>query len=85
MIVCLCHRVSDRDIAREARAGCNSFDELQFELGVGTGCGACLECAQDTFAQHCAGSQGNTCHAWPAGAEPDHTTPERRVHWVQAA
>jgi bacterioferritin-associated ferredoxin len=73
MIVCVCHRVSDRDIAREARAGCGSFEELQDELRVGTGCGACLDHAQATFSQHCAGRHGacaTTCHAWPAGQAP---------------
>ena len=49
MIVCVCHRVSDRDIEREVRHGCASFDELQDELRVGTACGSCLECAHDTF------------------------------------
>ena len=49
MIICLCHRVSDRDIARQARAGCASFEELQHELRVGTGCGACLEHARESF------------------------------------
>ncbi len=49
MIVCVCHRVSDRDIEREVRHGCGSFDELQDELRVGTACGRCLECAHDTF------------------------------------
>lgn len=49
MIVCLCHRVSDRDIAREVGSGCPSFDALQERTRVGTGCGACLECAHDTW------------------------------------
>jgi bacterioferritin-associated ferredoxin len=49
MIVCICHRVSDRDIARAARQGCASFDELQEQLRVGTACGACGDCARDTF------------------------------------
>ena len=49
MIVCVCHRVSDRDIEREVRHGCVSFDELQDELRVGTACGRCLDCAHDTF------------------------------------
>lgn len=67
MIVCVCHRVSDRDIAHEARAGCSSFDELQDATRVGTGCGACLGHAEATFSQHCAGRHGGgtTCHAWP--------------------
>jgi len=49
MIVCICHRVSDRDIVREAHAGCASFEELQESLLVGTACGACLDCAHETF------------------------------------
>ena len=46
MIVCVCHRVSDREIARHASAGM-SFDEIQFELGVATQCGRCETCARD--------------------------------------
>jgi bacterioferritin-associated ferredoxin len=49
VIVCVCHRVSDRDIEREVRHGCASFDELQDELRVGTACGSCTDCARDTF------------------------------------
>ncbi|WP_313077000.1 (2Fe-2S)-binding protein [Melaminivora sp.] len=53
MIVCVCRRVSDREIARHARAGMN-FDEIQFELGVATQCGRCEDCARDVVAQCCA-------------------------------
>ena len=49
MIVCVCHRVSDRDLEREVRQGCGSFEELQDELRVGTACGRCADCARDTF------------------------------------
>lgn len=49
MIVCVCHRVSDREIQRQARAGCTSFEELQFETGVSTCCGCCESCARDVF------------------------------------
>jgi bacterioferritin-associated ferredoxin len=58
MIVCVCHRVSDRDIAREARAGCADFDALQDSLRVGTACGACLDCAREAFEQHHVGPCG---------------------------
>jgi bacterioferritin-associated ferredoxin len=51
MIVCVCHRVSDRDIRRLAENGCHSFDELQMVTGVATCCGQCENCARDTFAQ----------------------------------
>jgi bacterioferritin-associated ferredoxin len=50
MIVCVCRRVSDRDIARHARAGMD-FDDIQFELGVATQCGQCEGCARDIVAQ----------------------------------
>lgn len=50
MIICVCHRVSDRDIARHARAGMG-FEEIQFELGVATQCGQCESCARDVVAQ----------------------------------
>ena len=50
MIVCICRRISDREIARQARAGM-SFDEVQFELGVSTECGQCEGCARDLVAQ----------------------------------
>ena len=50
MIVCVCHRVSDREIARHARAGMD-FSDIQLELGVATQCGQCEGCARDIVAQ----------------------------------
>jgi len=50
MIVCVCRRVSDREIARHAHAGMD-FDDIQFELGVATQCGQCEGCARDVIAQ----------------------------------
>lgn len=50
MIVCVCHRVSDREIARHARAGMD-FSDIQLELGVATQCGRCETCARDIVAQ----------------------------------
>jgi len=52
MIVCICHRISDRDIAQAAREGCASFEDLQDELCVATACGACHDCARNTFHEH---------------------------------
>ena len=61
MIVCVCHRVSDRDIAIAASSGCPSFDALQDELRVATACGACHDCAREVFddsrVQGCAGAR----------------------------
>lgn len=53
MIVCVCRRVSDREIARHVHAGM-TFDDIQFELGVATQCGQCESCARDVVAQCCA-------------------------------
>jgi len=71
MIVCVCQRVSDRDIARHVRAGWG-FDDIQLELGVATQCGRCEGCAREVVAQcssthpvaalHCA-SESQTQHA----------------------
>lgn len=58
MIVCVCHRVSDRQITQQVREGCASFEELQTELGVATRCGTCRQHAQAAFdAAICAGGQ----------------------------
>ncbi len=51
MILCICRRVSDRDIARAAGV-CTDFDELQDATGAGTACGACLDCARACFEAH---------------------------------
>lgn len=53
MIVCVCHRVSDRDIAREAAFGCPDFDALQEATRLGTACGACLDCARAEWRGAC--------------------------------
>ena len=41
MIVCLCHRISDRDIHRNVEAGIRNFDLLQDETGLSSACGCC--------------------------------------------
>ncbi|GLS16392.1 MULTISPECIES: (2Fe-2S)-binding protein [Hydrogenophaga] len=50
MIVCVCHRVSDKTIAHAARAGM-AFDDLQLELGVATQCGKCEGCARAVWSE----------------------------------
>lgn len=69
MIVCICNRVSDRDISRHAHAGM-SFDDIQLELGVATCCGACEGCARDIVSQCSVGH--------PVAALHQETVPEPR-------
>jgi bacterioferritin-associated ferredoxin len=71
MIVCICRRVSDRDIARVAAEGCASFDELQFELGVATACGKCHDCARETFHRHADPAHAG-CMTMAAGTPATH-------------
>ena len=67
MIVCVCHRISDREIARHARAGM-SFDDIQFELGVATQCGQCECCAREVVAQCTSGHPVAALHQETASA-----------------
>ncbi|MEN9844535.1 MAG: hypothetical protein RLZZ612_2364 [Pseudomonadota bacterium] len=60
MIVCVCHRVSDRSIAQCARQGW-SFDDIQLELGVATQCGRCENCARQVW-QECTPSDAQVAH-----------------------
>ncbi len=46
MIVCVCNRVSDSDIADAIAAGANTIEEIQCQLGVATCCGQCMEFAE---------------------------------------
>ena len=65
MIVCLCHRVSDRDIHRVVGEGVTNFELLQDLTRVASNCGNCMECAQMVFEEACA-AQGHGhahCHA----------------------
>ncbi|WP_322033160.1 bacterioferritin-associated ferredoxin [Paraburkholderia sp. J76] len=68
MIVCVCKSVSDRTIRASIEDGMDSFDELQFELGVATCCGKCEESVRDVMAQSgaCASRCGVTHPAHPA-------------------
>lgn len=63
MIVCVCRRVSDRDIVRHARQGI-SFDDLQMETGLSTCCGQCESCAREVY-QRAAEPMTAHCDALP--------------------
>ncbi len=49
MIVCLCHRISDRDIERAVREGARSFEALQDETCIARNCACCEDCAREVF------------------------------------
>jgi len=66
MIVCICRRISDREIARHARAGMD-FSDIQFELGVATQCGQCEGSAREIVQQCSAGAPVAAIRRDPAG------------------
>jgi bacterioferritin-associated ferredoxin len=45
LYVCICNGITERQVRESARQGANSMDALAFELGVGTCCGRCRDCA----------------------------------------
>lgn len=50
MIVCVCNKVSDRDIVAAIEAGADSVEDIQIQLGVATCCGQCLDYAESLVA-----------------------------------
>jgi len=78
MIVCLCHRVSDRDIRHAVASGVRNFEMLQDETSVASACGCCLDCAREEFAVAVSRCQG----AVPGGGD---AAAQRRVIALQPA
>lgn len=54
MIICLCHRISDRDITQAVKDGVRDFETLQDETCIARNCGCCEDCAREVFDQACA-------------------------------
>lgn len=73
MIVCVCKSVSDRKIRTAIGEGIDSFDELQFELGVASCCGKCEESVRDVMAQ-CGVCEIQCGLPGPGAAQPVHVT-----------
>jgi bacterioferritin-associated ferredoxin len=53
MIVCLCQRISDRDIRHAAESGIRDFETLQDETAIARNCGCCHDCAREVFEAAC--------------------------------
>jgi bacterioferritin-associated ferredoxin len=63
MYICICNAISDKQIRDCAKRGVQSVGEVTAELGVGAGCGRCLECAAELIREvHFSGS-GNSREA----------------------
>ena len=49
MYVCICNAITEKAVRECARQGACSVDQLAFELGVGSGCGRCRDCANEVL------------------------------------
>lgn len=45
MYICICNAITDRQIKTAVANGATTLGDLQFELGVATDCGTCMESA----------------------------------------
>jgi bacterioferritin-associated ferredoxin len=68
MIVCLCHRISDRDIHRAVREGVQDFEMLQDDTCIARNCGCCEESAREVFDEACAATRPIHIVRMPAAA-----------------
>lgn len=53
MYVCLCQAVKEADVRQAVASGVDNVEQLAEHLGVGTGCGACRDFAQELI-EECA-------------------------------
>ena len=49
MYICICNAITENAVRECARKGACSLDQLTFELGVGSGCGRCRDCANEVL------------------------------------
>ena len=49
MYICICNAITEKAVRDCARQGACSVDQLAFELGVGSGCGRCRDCANEVL------------------------------------
>jgi len=47
MIVCVCNAISDSEIKEWVALGGESLEQLESDLGLGTCCGKCRDCAHE--------------------------------------
>ncbi|MCG8427960.1 MAG: (2Fe-2S)-binding protein [Chromatiales bacterium] len=63
MYVCICNKVTDKEIHTAVSNGTRCLDELCGELNVGSCCGRCRECAREVLHQAVANHSPNDLQA----------------------
>lgn len=49
MYICLCNAITEKAVRDCAQSGACSLEQLSSELGIGTACGRCCECAKEVL------------------------------------
>jgi bacterioferritin-associated ferredoxin len=49
MYICICNAITEKAVRECAQQGACSVDQLAIELGVGSGCGRCRDCANEVL------------------------------------
>ena len=49
MYICICNAITEKAVRDCVRQGACSVDQLAFQLGVGSSCGRCRDCANQVL------------------------------------
>ena len=70
MYVCVCHAITERDIAAAVREGTTTLRQLRRDLGVTAACGRGARCAHDCLRSALAQHTDQAVATAPAFARP---------------
>lgn len=62
MYICVCNAITDKQILQAQKNGCRSINEITQHLGVGSGCGGCVEKAEDLLIENAGVQRFNPLH-----------------------
>ncbi|NMP16143.1 hypothetical protein HII16_07320 [Thalassotalea sp. Y01] len=52
MFVCICHQITEADLANAVEQGANTMKEIRDQLSVASQCGKCVQFAKQVLAEH---------------------------------
>lgn len=60
MYVCICNAITENHIAAAVEDGASDVNDLGQALGLGSGCGSCLDLADSLLQRHSAATNSRT-------------------------
>ncbi|QBY04132.1 hypothetical protein E2K93_06920 [Thalassotalea sp. HSM 43] len=52
MFVCICHQITESDLANAVEQGANTMKEIREQLNVASQCGKCVQFAKQVLEEH---------------------------------